>query len=585
MADKKSNKRFQNDVLANQGDLWFFLTEYRGSNKSITAVCKAAGHRVSRNAQLFYYHKCPECSYNTRGRLKRNTSLSQLKSIVKEKGGTLREANFKNGIWHTEITCAAGHIFTPSLSSIKHGSWCPRCSELRSERLTRMILECALQLQLPKRRPKLLKNPSSGSNLEFDGYNETHQIAFEYDGGGHQNSTHYYHHESITARDSFKKMKAYEHSITLLNITDHSHYRTLAEVILHVLNFVPNRLIKREVLSSDIREYEVTLPHAYKRMRDAAAKAEQSIVDNVFRGSNATYKLNCQNPSHSPYFVPGYRICSHRETWCPECAEKTIAQRLEICKAEVEDRAGIFIDSFGQSLSNLEILYKCKRGHICKQKSYHILSGHECSDCNKETSRIAAYEGLAKLAKEKECVLISSSYEGKNIGHWFGCNFCGEHYTATPHNFRQTRGNSCPNHREKQNFNLKPRNTLENMKATLSKYVESGKGQLERILGDDSYSLKAFYKCKNNHPCSILYSQINRRKTICTKCDLETRRREKERELFQKLNIKRVGSYFGWNLKTTYRCLGCERLLFTSPRCFSVKQKVCCRKLPDFARH
>jgi|GEM_PF-6963098 len=583
MAEKKSNKTFQNDVIARQGNLWFFKTEYRGANNNVTAVCRLYGHIISRNAQLYYNHDCPECSNLKRGKLKRSTSLEQLKTIVKTKGGSLEGARFEDGIWQIEVVCAAGHKFKPNLSSIKTGSWCPECSTMRSERLTRAILEKALQLKLPRRRPELLRNPLTGHNLEFDGYNEMHKVAFEYDGGGHKNKTHFYYNKLIIWRDAFKNKKADEHLITLLNITNHSNYKTLSEVISHVLSFVPNQLIKSKVSEYDIQESEVMLPETYKRMRDAAAYAGQSLLDNVYRGSSALYQLSCKNPEHSNYYVPGFGISDRRETWCPNCAGKTISQRIDVCKALIEKRAGIFIKSTGESLSDLEIIYKCSRGHNCQQKSFHILSGHTCDYCYKKSLNVKAYDDLVTLTKEKGCNLLSNNYRGKNTNHRFECDLCKEEYTATPHNLRQAAGNSCPNHREKQNSNLKARNTLDNMKDTLIKYIQSVGGKLEYILGNDSYRLKAFYQCKYKHSCSVLYSQINKRKTACTLCEQDANRKVKEDKQLQKLNIIRAGSYFGWNVITTYKCVICGKPFWTTPRSFSVKRKECCQEPPSFA--
>jgi len=169
----KSHQEFANQVKARHGDIWIWYTNYEGANRDVSAVCRERNHLVTRNSQLFYNHGCPDCSYIVRGEFRR-TSSAEIYEIVETRDGKVISATYGEKGWDIKVECAAGHRFNPALSSLKSGSWCGYCGRLRSERLTRMIIEAALGLKLPKRRPEILKKPGTGYCLEFDGYDQTH---------------------------------------------------------------------------------------------------------------------------------------------------------------------------------------------------------------------------------------------------------------------------------------------------------------------------------------------------------------------------------------------------------------------------
>lgn len=55
----------------------------------------------------------------------------------------------------------------------------------KGEKLCRYYLEQIYHKPFPSKFPKMLTNPKTGHPLEFDGYNEELNIAFEYNGGQH----------------------------------------------------------------------------------------------------------------------------------------------------------------------------------------------------------------------------------------------------------------------------------------------------------------------------------------------------------------------------------------------------------------
>lgn len=66
----------------------------------------------------------------------------------------------------------------------------------KTEELCRTVIEKLTKREFPKCRPKFLKNPRTGYNLELDGYNHDLKIAFERQGEQH--------YKYITGKSLFK---------------------------------------------------------------------------------------------------------------------------------------------------------------------------------------------------------------------------------------------------------------------------------------------------------------------------------------------------------------------------------------------
>jgi hypothetical protein len=91
------------------------------------------------------------------------------------------------------------------------------------EDICREILERKYNAKFPTKRPNFLKNPSSGRNLELDGFNEDLKLAFEYNGEQHYKFPNTFHKteeefNNQVKRDKFKAKKCKELGIHLIEI-------------------------------------------------------------------------------------------------------------------------------------------------------------------------------------------------------------------------------------------------------------------------------------------------------------------------------------------------------------------------------
>jgi hypothetical protein len=93
----------------------------------------------------------------------------------------------------------------------------------RREEECRRIIENITGKPFIKVRPKFLKYPPTGKNLELDGYNEELKMAFEYNGEQHYKFCPFFHksYEDLYKQrdhDFFKKQKCAEYGIKLITI-------------------------------------------------------------------------------------------------------------------------------------------------------------------------------------------------------------------------------------------------------------------------------------------------------------------------------------------------------------------------------
>ena len=102
----------------------------------------------------------------------------------------------------------------------------------KNETRCRMIMEQLFKAPFTSVRPDFLKHPSTGKNLELDGYNEALGVAFEYQGIQHRVFHPRFHKtqddfRKQQERDAYKKQVCEDLGIRLLEIPDTVPYEKL----------------------------------------------------------------------------------------------------------------------------------------------------------------------------------------------------------------------------------------------------------------------------------------------------------------------------------------------------------------------
>lgn len=174
--------------------------------------------------------KCADTAHNTR------FSIEKAHDAAIAKEGICISKEYKSARSPLTWRCKNGHVFSNTLCNINAGSWCPKCLN-KTEQKVREIFESLFNKSFPRTRPDFLKNPTTGANLELDGYCEELKLAFEYDG-----EWHYLNHfanddlKIRQERDILKNKLCLEHGITLFRIP-YTAKKSIKEFVLNLVKY------------------------------------------------------------------------------------------------------------------------------------------------------------------------------------------------------------------------------------------------------------------------------------------------------------------------------------------------------------
>lgn len=155
---------------------------YRSSHAYITIRCLTCGWQWPAHAgRLSKGCGCPRCE--DAGRVVPVAEVrARLAKVGVELLGQYRNANHRV----KARCCRCGHKWRPKAASLFNGTSCPRCHCRggKKEHEVRCTIERITGWKFPKVHPAWLKGRSLGSP-HLDGYNQRHQVAFEYQGFQH----------------------------------------------------------------------------------------------------------------------------------------------------------------------------------------------------------------------------------------------------------------------------------------------------------------------------------------------------------------------------------------------------------------
>lgn len=156
---------------------------------------------------------CPTCT----GQNKPN--INELQKFAELKNGKLLSIEYISARLNLLWECSEGHQWKANWDNIKNkNNWCPYCSSFKTENLCRKLLEEKFNFKFSKHRFYY-----NDQRLEFDGYNEENNIAFEYHGEQHYKFPNHFHKtkkEFLDAqkRDDLKEQFCAENNIKLIII-------------------------------------------------------------------------------------------------------------------------------------------------------------------------------------------------------------------------------------------------------------------------------------------------------------------------------------------------------------------------------
>lgn len=116
--------------------------------------------------------------------------LTELKSIIRQKGGIIITPDQEIGKTPISIRCKCKYVFNMKPEDIITGKYCYACHDNTLETLTRQIIQEITKKTFVKTKPLWLIN-DRGNQMEIDMYNDELKLGIEYDGKQHDKLTYY----------------------------------------------------------------------------------------------------------------------------------------------------------------------------------------------------------------------------------------------------------------------------------------------------------------------------------------------------------------------------------------------------------
>ena len=319
-------------------------------------------------------------------------TIDDVKIIANEKGGECLSTNYINNRTKLKFRCTDKHIFNMRLSNIiSQGQWCPKCIKYLSEEICRFSIENIFDKKFDKFFFKYKKH-----HLELDGYNQSLQIAFEYNGKQHYEITKF-----TPSLDELKYRKYLDN----LKI-EYCDINNIELVIIpyttpndEILNFLKKRYNSN--IEIDINKFINNYSYTRKRKTDIKniIKNKGKLID--FKMDKIIVQCKCER-----IWETKYNILKNGH-WCKQCSNSLsisdVKNRLYpiICLTEVKRKKMEFICENGHKFQDFYI-------NVIKRKDSNIRKG--CPKCltNKQ------YRILNLIEKNGMKPLDIAKYKNRN---------------------------------------------------------------------------------------------------------------------------------------------------------------------------
>ncbi len=287
-------------------------------NTKVPWKCKNRLHEPFFSRLLNVLHQgtwCRECDAERRRLHSPNPQISRkaVESLLAQRCveiiAILGDGYWKGSKTELKLRCANGHSWGAEVGNLIYAkSGCPECPWI-GERIARAIFEATFGSKFPKLNPRWLKE-ETGQALQLDGYSESLELAFEYQGPRH------FTDEDVRARDALKREACQKRGVKLVEIE-------WAKKPIPPSNILTN--VARALLEAGIPKIP-TMPEENlfrgeldELQRFAKEKWGGSLISTVYGGEDAPHEWHCGNPDHPTWMADPWRV-KKRGHRCPSCA-------------------------------------------------------------------------------------------------------------------------------------------------------------------------------------------------------------------------------------------------------------------------
>jgi len=460
---------------------------------------------------------CPVCGIEKRAR-KQRSNIGEMNNLAKDRGGRCLSDKYINTDTKLKWMCSKGHIWEAVPDAVKRGTWCPVCNTSKSENICRIFFENLFNNNFPPSWPNWLRN-KSGQVLQLDGYCESFDIAFEFQGIQHYIPNAYFSQkgrgsfEKRQKDDEIKKELCRKRGIKLFQIPYLIFEKTpIEEKVASLREFVKSEAKSLEIsIPAHVEEIVIDADKIYddneiEKIVTVIASKGGKLLEGKYEGGKSLFRIKC-NKDHI-WFARADHL--KRGVWCPYCSGN-VKLTLEELKILAKQRDGRCLSE--KYINNrTKIKWKCKEGHEWEATADHIKNGAWCPIC--AGNRPKSIELFKKIAREKNGECISNDYINIHTKLKWRCEKRHE-WSATPNSVK--RGTWCP--RCSGNVKL----DLEELKFLAKK--RGGKCLSKEYINNRT---KLRWKCQEGHEWEAAPAHV-KNGTWCRICSLKNRMKSKQR--------------------------------------------------------
>jgi hypothetical protein len=386
-----SLETFKNKIQTKYGNLFDFENaNYINQRTPISLKCLKHNKVITKEPQVFLRgNGCDLCVKEESSANLSERTFKEIKSFVSKLNGKCLSKNYLNNKSKLDFECNAGHQFQKSWSEVKNSlRWCSKCSpnKLIGETIARLILEHLLKINLPSLYIKEM------DGLQLDGYNESHKIAFEYQGYQHFTENSHFHQsnkrfEEQLKRDQYKKALCKQNGIILIEIFE---FKTIRSGRIKLFfEQVKEKLSELNIVYND-EPFNLDMSELYRGKRSELYELAKEVVEKnnckiqEFIGSESKHSYFCANGHEITNRTLDVIIKSNAS--CPHCESE---RRFEELKNIIESKGGKILDR-NLKTKGLSENYNwiCNQGHQCISKGQYLYDGLWCRTCQIENKKV-----------------------------------------------------------------------------------------------------------------------------------------------------------------------------------------------------
>lgn len=309
----------------------FLSTTYKNRQSKLKFQCNSGHPAFETTYDNVINHDtwCPRCA----GMFTPEEFLQKAQEKAISKGGLCLSNEYINGANKLVWKCfhPEHKPWKSTYSSVVNSDkWCKNCSNFNyyKENKIRNLLEYLFDTEFPSTKPKWNINPKTQKLLQLDGYSQSLNLAFEFQGVQHYKEIKYFKMNQeilqyLQFKDKVKKENCITNNVTLLIINDNENCTTNQKLFNYLIDILKKNNISviKKIDMLEINKILNTMTNFQEEALKKAHKYAESKNGNCLSKTYTNFKekleWKCHNSNHPSWLRNMSIIASNN--WCPCC--------------------------------------------------------------------------------------------------------------------------------------------------------------------------------------------------------------------------------------------------------------------------